>query len=53
MAKSLDKKITNVENSSPMGGGTFILRELSLMSPSSQGVVYLNAPGVFEELDIY
>ena len=53
MANSLDKKITNVENSSPMGGGTFILRELSLMSPSSQGVVYLNAPGVFEELDIY
>ena len=50
---TLEKKIKKVDNTSPMGGGTFILRELSLQSPSSPGVVYLNAPGVFEELNIY
>jgi hypothetical protein len=50
---TLDTKIKKVDNTSPMGGGTFILRELSLQSPSSPGVVYLNAPGVFEELNIY
>ena len=50
---TLEQKIKKVDNTSPMGGGTFILRELSLQSPSSPGVVYLNAPGVFEELNIY
>jgi len=50
---SLDRKIKKVDNTSPMGGGSFILRELSIMSPSSPNVVHLNSPGVFEELNIY
>ena len=50
---SLDRKIKDVDNTSPMGGGSFILRELSIMSPSSLNVVHLNSPGVFEELNIY
>ena len=50
---SLDSKIKKVDNTSPMGGGSFILRELSIMSPSSPNVVHLNSPGVFEELNIY
>ena len=49
----LDKKIKDVDNTSPMGGGSFILRELSIMSPSSPSVVHLNSPGVFDELNIY
>ena len=53
MATTLDSKIKKVDNTSPMGGGTFILRELSIMSPSSPAVVHLNSPGVFEELNIY
>ena len=50
---SLDRKIKDVDNTSPMGGGSFILRELTIMSPSSPNVVHLNSPGVFEELNIY
>ena len=50
---TLDGKILKVDNTSPMGGGSFILRELSIMSPSSPAVVHLNSPGVFEELNIY
>ena len=50
---TLDGKILKVDNTSPMGGGSFVLRELSIMSPSSPAVVHLNSPGVFEELNIY
>ena len=50
---SLERKIKKIDNTSPMGGGTFILKELSIMSPSSPNVVHLNSPGVFEELNIY
>ena len=52
MAK-LDGKILKVDNTSPMGGGSFVLRELTIMSPSSPAVVHLNSPGLFEELNIY
>ena len=50
---TLEQKIKKVDNTSPMGGGSFILRELSIMSPSSPNLVHLNSPGVFEELNIY
>ena len=53
MATTLDKKIKKVDNTSPMGGGTFLLQELTIMSPSSPSVVHLNSPGLFEQLDIY
>jgi hypothetical protein len=53
MATILDKKIKRVDNTSPMGGGTFLLQELTIMSPSTPSVVHLNSPGFFEELNIY
>ena len=50
---TLEQKIKKVDNTSPMGGGSFILRELSIMSPSTPNVIHLNSPGLFEQLDIY
>ena len=51
--KILDKKIKKVDNTSPMGGGSFIIRELTIQSPSNPNVIHLNSPGFFEELNIY
>tara|TARA_B100000029_G_scaffold325094_1_gene317567 strand:- start:1074 stop:2792 length:1719 start_codon:yes stop_codon:yes gene_type:complete len=51
--RKLERKIKKVENSSPMGGGSFLLRELSIVSPSNPNRIQLNGPGVFEELNIY
>ena len=51
--RKLERKIKKVENSSPMGGGSFLLRELSIVSPSNPNAIQLNGPGVFEELNIY
>ena len=51
--KKLDRKIKKVDNTSPMGGGSFIIRELTIQSPSNPNVIHLNSPGFFEELNIY
>ena len=37
----------------PVGGGDFNLREISVRSPSYDGVLYLDHPSVFVQLDIY
>ncbi len=48
-----DKKFTDKDYSSPIMGGDFRLRELSLHSKSNNSIVHLNAAGVFVSLDIY
>ena len=56
MAKNQTKtdiKFTNKDYSSPISGGDFRLRELSLHSRSNNSIIHLNAAGVFVSLDIY
>jgi len=48
-----DKKVTDKDYSSPITGGDFRLRELTLHSKSTNSIVQLNAAGVFVNLDIY
>ena len=37
----------------PVGGGDFNLNEISVHSPSNDGVLFLDHPSVFVQLDIY
>ena len=56
MAKNetgIDKGLKKVDQSSPMGGGSFLLYQCQIFSPSNQNAVELNAIGVFQELNIY
>ena len=48
-----DKKLTDKDISSPITGGDFRLRELTLHSKSTNSIVQLNVGGVFVSLDIY
>ena len=48
-----DIKFTDKDYSSPISGGDFRLRELSLHSRSTDSIIHLNAGGVFVSLDIY
>jgi len=48
-----DKKLTDKDYSSPISGGDFRLRELTLHSRSTNSIIQLNAGGVFVSLDIY
>ena len=50
----IEKKIESPDYSSPLKGGDFLLRELTLTSKSSPtNPIKFNAPGVFVELNIY
>jgi len=50
----IDQKIKNVDNTSPMGGGTFVLYQCAIVSPSNpDNPVDFNSKGVFQELNIY
>ena len=56
MAKNetgIDKGLKKVDQSSPMGGGSFLLYQCQILSPSNPNPVELNAIGVFQELNIY
>ena len=58
MAKQTNKTKTDIkfhdkDYSSPISGGDFRLRELSLHSKSTNSIIHLNAGGVFVSLDIY
>ena len=48
-----DIKFHDKDYSSPISGGDFRLRELTLHSRSSDSILHLNAAGVFVSLDIY
>ena len=48
-----DIKFTDKDYSSPISGGDFRLRELTLHSRSTNSIIHLNAGGVFVSLDIY
>ena len=50
---AIDKKLKKVDNTSPMGGGTFILYQCAIVSPSNpDNPVDFNSKGVFQELNI-
>ena len=48
-----DIKFHDKDYSSPISGGDFRLRELTLHSRSNDSIIHLNAAGVFVSLDIY
>ena len=51
---AIDSKVKKVDNTSPMGGGTFILYQCAIVSSSNpENPVEFNSPGVFQELNIY
>ena len=50
----IDKKLKRVDQTSPMGGGSFILYQCQLISPSNPtNPVEMNSIGVFQEMNIY
>ena len=49
----VDEKIQNQDVDSPADSGDFRLNEITLHSPSNDGVLVLNTPSVFLELNIY
>jgi len=50
----IDKRLKNVDRTSPMGGGSFILYQCQIISPSNPtNPVEFNSIGVFQELNIY
>jgi hypothetical protein len=54
MAKTtVDKVLDKPDYTSPLSIGDFRIRELSLHSPSNDGVLELDSPSVFVELNIY
>ena len=49
-----DNKLKSVDQTSPMGGGSFILYQCQLVSPSNPtNPVEMNSIGVFQEMNIY
>ena len=48
-----DIKLLDKDQSSPITGGDFRLREVSLHSRSNNSIIHLNVGGVFVSLDIY
>ena len=51
---SIDKKAKSVDNTSPMGGGTFILYQCQIVTPANaNNPIDFNSENVFRELNIY
>ena len=50
---TVDKALDRPDYTSPLSIGDFRLRELTLHSPSNDGVLELDTPSVFVELNIY
>ena len=51
---SIDKKAKSVDNTSPMGGGSFILYQCQIVTPANaNNPIDFNSVNVFQELNIY
>ena len=51
---AIDKKLKKVDNTSPMVGGTFVLYQCAIVSPSNpDNPVDFNSKWVFQELNIF
>ena len=49
----IDQKLLGPDYSSPVTGGDFRLKEVSIHSPSNDSAQSLDTPSVFVELDIF